>query len=190
MPPSRPPRPSDLIDALDDMPRGAFEGTVWRVVRSGRDALQGARSGGRWDDGTFDVLYCSLAADGAVAEAYFHLSKGQPVFPSRPKYFVHELEVRLSAVLDLSDGANLTGLGIDMAGFGRLSYVERQQEYPTTQEIAEVAHFLEFDGVKVPNARWQCANLIVFTGRTSPENLNVAGSDGPLDWAEWAGRRR
>lgn len=186
MPTLRPPRPNELIDLLDEMPREAFEGSLWRVVRSGRDALQGARAGGRWDDGTFDVLYSSLESDGAVAEMYFHVSKGQPLIPSRVKYFVYELEIKLFAILDLSDSVKLADIGIDTVSFGRLSYVEREQEYPTTQQVAEVAHFLDFDGVKVPSARWPCANLIAFTERIRPHNIKEIGSNGPLDWAQWA----
>ena len=33
-----------------------FHGPVWRIVRQGRDPLLASRSGGRWDDGTFDGL--------------------------------------------------------------------------------------------------------------------------------------
>lgn len=186
MSPARPPRPNELIDALDEMPRESFDGIIWRVVRSGRDVLQGGRPGGRWDDGTFDILYSCLESDGAVAEIYFHVSKGQPVPPSRVKYFVYKLEVRLSSVLDLSDSAKLRNLGIAMGRFGRLSYLKRDQEYPTTQQIGEVAHFLGFDGIKVPCARWPCENLILFTGRIPPENIREIDSNGPLDWVRWA----
>ena len=76
-----PPRPSNLIDILDAQERRNFHGRVWRAVRKGYDVLRGARTGGRWDDGTFDVLYCSMTKDGAIAERHFHLSKGQPVVP-------------------------------------------------------------------------------------------------------------
>src|SRR5687767_14502597 len=88
-----------LIDALDALPRTRFEGTVWRVAREGRDPLQCSASGGRWDDGSFDVLYTSLERDGAIAEMYFHLMRGQPVFPSKSRYALFELEVTLSEVL-------------------------------------------------------------------------------------------
>ncbi|MGF1611363.1 MAG: RES family NAD+ phosphorylase [Kiloniellales bacterium] len=157
---------------------------VWRVAREKRDALRGARAGGRWDDGTFDVLYTSLDADGAIAELNYHLSKGLPVVPSRVRYFLHRIEVSLEAVLDLSDPAELERLGVDMARFGRLSYAERDQEYPTTQQIAEVASFLGFDAVLVPNARWSCSNLIVFTEKVGPEQMTAEETTGPIDWAD------
>ena len=181
----RPPRPAELIDALDAKPRLRFENNVWRVVRGNRDPLLGSRAGGRWDDGTFDVLYSSLERDGAIAEMQFHLLKGLPVIPSRVEYFVHEIEVNLTSVIDLSNLSVLEDLGLEIDKFGRLSYADRTEEYPTTQQIAEVAHFLEFDGALVPNARWDCSNLVIFVDMTDPKNLSIADSSGPINWTEW-----
>ena len=144
-----------LIDALDAIRRAPFEGTVWRVVREGRDPLQCSASGGRWDDGSFDVLYTSRKSDGAIAEMYFHLLRGQPVFPSKIRYHLHELNVSLDEVMTLTMD-DLASLGLDATRFGQLSYNERTQEYPRSQEIAEVAHFLDCDGLLAPSARWDC----------------------------------
>ena len=66
-------RDIDLLDALDVFERVPFEGTVWRAVREGRDPIQGHPSGGRWDPGTFDVVYTALEPDGALAEINFQL---------------------------------------------------------------------------------------------------------------------
>jgi RES domain-containing protein len=177
MPPTKPPRPSNLIDLLDAQERREFLGRVWRAVRAGYDVLRGASAGGRWDDGTFDVLYTSATKEGAIAERKFHLSQGLPVIPSRPKYVVHELDVKLSHILDLTDTSLLEALGLDMRRFGALSYVERSQEYPTTQQIAEITHFLEFDGMLVPSARSPCNNLIIFTERVKPGAISVINSE-------------
>ena len=69
-------RDSTLVDALEAIDPVPFNDNVWRVTREGRDPCQCSRSGGRWDDGTFDVLYTSEAKDGAIAEMVFHLLKG------------------------------------------------------------------------------------------------------------------
>lgn len=175
-----PPRPSKLIDLLDAQDRKNFHGRVWRAVKENYDVLRAARSGGRWDDGTFDVLYTSTMKEGAVAERIFHLSKGQPVVPSRPKYFVHELSVELSMVLNLNLPLMET-LGLDTRRYGSLSYIERHQEYPSTQQIAEIANFLEFEAILVPSARWQCNNLIIFAERVKPDNLAVVGVREPIN---------
>ena len=79
-----------LLDALDAHKGVSFSGSVWRIVRRERDALQGYKSAARWDPGTFDVLYTSLAREGALEEIHFHLSR-QPVFPSKIQSVLHEI---------------------------------------------------------------------------------------------------
>jgi len=53
-------RDPDLLDLLDAHEGIAFRGDVWRIVREGRDVLQGYPAAARWDPGTFEVLYTSL----------------------------------------------------------------------------------------------------------------------------------
>jgi RES domain-containing protein len=179
------PRDSKLIDALEVLPHSPIDTTVWRVVREGRDVAQCSASGGRWDDGTFDVLYTALDRDGAVAEMFFHLLRGQPVFPSKVRYELYELRVTLQSVMRLPTLPELSQLGIDTSRFGQLSYAERTLEYPRTQQIGEVAHFLDCDGLLIPNARWTCANLVVFGDRIAPDSLEVMNEHGLIDWDDW-----
>ena len=178
-------RDSRLIDALETRTPVGFDGTLWRVVRETRDPTQCSASGGRWDDETFEVLYAAEAREGAIAELYFHLKRGQPVFPSRLRYRLHELHLSLTGLLDLSAAEALTDLGVDMARFGQLSYQERQVEYPRTQEVAEVAHFLDFSGVIVPSARWDCRNVVVFCDRMNPDDIEVVADHERIDWIAW-----
>jgi RES domain-containing protein len=178
-------RDSRLIDALENIPQVPHEGTVWRVVREGRDPCQPSASGGRWDDGTFEVLYTALERDGAIAEMHFHLMRGQPIFPSRVRYTLHELRVELPTVLRLPTLAELATLGLDTSRYGQLSYLERTQEYPRTQEVAEVAHFLDSQGILVPNARWACTNLVIFLDRAKPDAIEVISDHGVIDWSSW-----
>lgn len=181
-------RDNALIDAIEVLAPVRFEGTAWRVVREGRSPVDCARSGGRWDDGTFDVLYTAADRDGAIAEMFFHLGRGQPVFPSRVRYELHELSVALERALRLVDLAALAGLGLDTAKYGQLSYEARSEEYPRSQDIAEVAHFLEFDGLIVPNARWACRNIVLFCDRVPPAAMGTVRNHGPVDWTDWARR--
>lgn len=187
LPPGRR-RDNALIDAIEAQQPVLFNGTVWRVVREGRSPLDCARSGGRWDDGTFDVLYTAAERDGALAEMFFHLGRGQPVFPSQVRYELHELSVALQRALRLADLAALAKLGLDAAKYGQLSYDARTEEYPRSQDIAEVAHFLEFDGLIVPNARWPCSNVILFCDRVKPAAMEAVRNHGLVDWAGWARR--
>lgn len=178
-------RDSKLVDALEAIDPVHFTDNVWRITREGRDPCQCSRSGGRWDDGTFDVLYTSAAKDGAIAEMHFHLLKGQPVFPSRVTYRLHELEVSLARALKLVDMAALAALGLDTARYGQLSYQERTSEYPRSQDIAEAAHFLDFDGLITPSARWECLNVVLFCELLPPEATQAIKDHGLVDWQAW-----
>ena len=183
---SRTGRDSRLIDALEALPARRLTETVWRVVREGRDPCNCNASGGRWDDETFDVLYTSRERDGAIAEMFFHLRRGQPLIPSRVHYRLHELKIELKSAIDLSDRAKLAALGVDMSLFGQLSYEERASEYPRTQDVAEISHFLDHAGIVVPNARWDCANVVIFCDRTAPGAVEAIKDHGPIDWDDWA----
>jgi RES domain-containing protein len=180
MPNGQKARDLELLDLLDALERTPFEATVWRAVREGRDPVQGHPSAGRWDPGRFDVLYTALEPDGALAEVHFHLAR-QPVFPSRIRYRLHEIAVRTKKTLRLADMRALAGLGVEEARYSQILYAR-------TQEIGDAAHFLGFDGILAPNARWGCLNLTLFTDRFAPDDLGSVGSK-PVDVAAWGERR-
>ena len=160
-----------------------YEATVWRSVRAGQDPLVCGRPGGRWDDGTLDVLYTSETREGALAERRFHLFQGQPFPPSRVRYEMFELVVSLAAVMRFADLQALAAVGLRLAGYGRLSYLEREQEYPRSQEIAEACAFLGADGLRVPSARDTAqGNLIVFCEQRTVVETRVVRSHGLVDF--------
>jgi hypothetical protein len=136
------------------------------------------------------VLYTACDSDGAIAEMHFHLKRGQPVFPSKVRYRLYELYVKLSGILDLGEPSILSGLGVDMSRFGQLSYNERVVEYTRTQEVAEVAQFLEVGGLMVPNARWQCLNIVIFCDRAPPGSCEGVKDHGLIDWGDWEAQHR
>jgi hypothetical protein len=172
-PTQRPLRSQALLDAIEAESPRTFAGEVWRVVTDGFDVLRPGRSGGRWDDGSFDVLYTSSERNGALAESWFHSARGQPVVPSRVKKRLFRIEASLIRVLDLSGDGKLASLGVAMGGYGRLSYVQRSSEYPTLQQIAEAAYFYEYQAIIAPNARWPTSNVVVFTEYVKPGDLSA-----------------
>jgi len=183
--PEEPRRARDLrlLDHVDAYPRRSHTGLLWRVVRDGRDPLQGGRSASRGCNGQFDVLYTSLEREGAIAEAHVLLSL-QPVFPSKLAFHVHRLRVSVQQSLQLADLPTLGRLGVD---------IDRYQErnYARTQEIADAADFLGFDGLFVPSARWACNNAVLFTDRIEPASLMLDGTEpSPVDWRSWRRRTR
>jgi RES domain-containing protein len=183
---SEPPREArdlQLLDAVDAFSREAVDATLWRVVREGRDPLSGRPSLSRWCNGTFDVLYTSMERDGAIAEIHALLSL-QPVFPSRVRWFAHRVRVSSVRTLRVADLQTLARLGVDTDHYS-------ERDYSRTQPIADAAFFLGFDGLLAPSTRWRCSNLVLFTDRVQPHQIEVAGSEPqPIDWAKWRERRR
>jgi len=58
------------------------------------------------------------------------------------------------------------------------------------QAIAAAAHFLEFDGMLVPSARFACLNLVLFTDRVSHAGrLQLVRSEA-VDWSDWRKKNR
>lgn len=176
---SRRARDLALLDALGKLPRAGVSGTVWRVVRSGRDPLLCHPSAGRWDRGHFDVLYTSFDPDGAVAEMYFHLSR-QPVFPSSVGFTLNAIAVTTRSTLRFGDLRELEPLGVKRDEYPGLLY-ER------TQEIGDAAAFLGCDGIVAPSARWDCLNLVLFCAGLGPEDL-VLEKSSRIDWVKWRKR--
>lgn len=169
-----------LLDALAAIAPVAHAGRVWRVVREGRSPLDGSRGAGRWNPASLSVLYCSLEPQGALAEIHFHLSRGQPVFPSRMRHVLHALDVRTHKILRFADVDALAGFGVERARY-------QDMLYDRTQAIGAAAAFLGFDGLIAPSARRACANLILFLDALAPEGL-TAMSEEPVDWEAWKQR--
>lgn len=183
------PRPQALLDAIEVQTPVGLSARLWRVVTDGRDPLRAGRSGGRWDDGSFDVLYTSSERDGALAEAWFHAASGQPIPPSKPVKRIHQLQAQLTRVLDLSGEGQLAALGVDMQLYGRLSYMQRGGEYPTTQQIGEVAFFYEYQAIIVPNARWPTSNVVILTEHCTA--AQITADDGvAINLRQWHAANR
>lgn len=165
-------RDNALLDALEKLDRRTFSGSVWRSVRQGRRPDECARSGGRWDDRNFDVLYTSLERQGAIEERRFHLFRGQPFPPSKPVYELYQLNVNLNSIIALETLGDLKEIGMSTEHYGQASYVERKGEYPRSQEIGEACFFLGADGLLVPNARHDSLNLILFCDQDPPPSIS------------------
>jgi RES domain len=169
-----------VLDALEALEPEPFNGIVWRVTRTGREPLRGTAAHGRWSPGgEFEVLYTSLEHDGALAEIGYRLSL-EPVWPSRIEHEVHAIEVQAERTLRFANTVGLAPLGVDVARY-------RTFDYQATHAIAAAAHFLEFDGLIVPNARFDCSNLIIFAERAPGLTLIETR---PVDWDSWRRNQR
>ncbi len=75
----------------------------------------------------------------------------------------------------------LSSIGFDTAHYGQLSYLEREKEYPRSQEV-EACSFLGADGLLVPSARVPPSNnLIVFCEQETRIVKEVVRSHGVVD---------
>ena len=176
-------RDQRLLDALEKISQRPYRSTVWRSVRQGADPLTCWRSGGRWDDGSFDVLYTSETREAAIAERRFHLYQGQPIPPSKVRYELFELRISLEAVMVFDRLQALGALGLEIARYGQLSYLERVQEYPRSQQIAEACSFLGADGILVPSARQpDTGNLVVFCEQDTTIEKEIVRNHGLIDF--------
>jgi hypothetical protein len=172
-----------ILDALEQLRPEPYDADVWRVTRKGRDPLQGSSANGRWGaPGEMEVLYASEARDGALAEVGFRLSL-EAVWPSRIQHEIHVLAVRTDRMLRLVDMRELEKLGVDIARYQTF-------DYSATQAIAAAAHFLEFDGLLVPSARFACHNLALFTDRVSHTGYLQLVSSEDVDWSDWRKKKR
>lgn len=180
MPASRRIHDRVILDALEAIDAEPFEGRVWRVTRKDREPLRGAAAHGRWSaSGEFEVLYTSLEREGALAEIGYRLSL-QPVWPSRIEHQIHAIEVQIERALRFVSMTSLAAFGVDVARY-------RSFDYAATQAIAAAANFLSFDGLIVPNARYDCANLVIFSER-APGLRSIESV--PVDWDAWRRGRR
>jgi len=185
---TRPNRDPLLLDLMEEKPTITLQTSIWRLVRDGRNPTQCSMSLGRWDDGSFDVLYTSLERDGAISEIAYHLKQGQPVFPSKLRYRLYEIPVVLSNILDLTENGYLEELGVDIATYGKMPFSNKAQEYRQTQIVGEIAAFHEYAAIKVPCARFDCANLIVICQHIESDTFGDPVDHGIVDLKHWQAR--
>jgi RES domain len=113
-------RNPQLLDRLQNIAPHPFQGSVWRLARAGRNPLLATNPKGRWDDGSFDVLYTALEPDTARAEVHYHLTRMQPVFPSALQVHLYELKADLDKVLAFKTLDDLLPFGVDPALYGTI----------------------------------------------------------------------
>lgn len=167
----------ELLDVLQAIEPRPLKGIAWRATWATRDPLVGGTAGGRWHPAdSFEALYTSQEADGALAEMYFHLSRA-PVFASSGMR-LFRLRVETGKTLWLTDMKALIRLGIDESRYASL-------DHDRCQELGAAAHFLEFDSLLVPSARWPCQNLILFLDRLEIGAALTVEHASEINWPAW-----
>ena len=169
----------ELLSAVDALNSSKYEGEVWRVTWAARDPLAGTAAGGRWSpDGRFEALYTSLKSDGALAEAYYHLSRAPVMYSSHMR--IIRMHVSLDSVLSLNLN-QLRALGIDEPLASRIDGLRNQ-------DIGEAAYMMDYQGLIVPSARWDCSNLILFMDRIDLNMQIKLIEFSEVNWPAWKER--
>jgi len=166
----------ELLSAVDALSGQAFDGDIWRVTWAGRNPLAGNAGGGRWSpDGRFEVLYASLNADGAMAEVYYHLARAPVMSSSHIR--LNRLKISLNNVLVL-DATQLKAIGVDDPLASRL-------DKDRSQVVGEAAYMMDYQGLIVPSARWECSNLVLFIERTDLNEHIELLEQSNVNWPAW-----
>ena len=169
----------DALEAFDPVPLATH---VWRAVRAGRDPIRGSTANGRWGAaGEVEVLYTSLERDGALAEVGYRLGL-EPIWPSKIKHEINRISIDLEKVCDLSTFPILARLGLDESSY-------EGHNYAVEQAISAAAKFLGFEAILVPNARYRCNNLVIYTEVVDGGTLNAESSE-IVDWNAWRAANR
>ena len=169
----------EVLDALDALTGEFYDGISWRVTWTSRDPLAGNSGGGRWSpDGSFEALYTSLVHDGAIAEVFHHLSRA-PVFSSS-NVRLNKLRVSLHRVLRL-DTERLRDLHIEDPLASRICYAR-------SQSIGDAARMLDYEGLIVPSARWECMNLVLFLDWIDLNKQLTFLEATEINWPAWRER--
>lgn len=150
-----------------DLPRSPLSAVVFRVVREGLDPLATTGSlnaGGRFNPpNEFGALYSSLDVATAVKEVARGLSQ-RGIDPDRfpeGNWWVYELEVKLEAVLDLTDAAVLQKSGLQQDSLAG-------SDVNATRKIAAEARERGYEALLVPSAAASGSkNLVIFLDKAS-----------------------
>ena len=139
-------------------------------------ALNGRSATGRWGtENGFPVLYLGRPTESVTVEAYRHLI--DPVADAAPPISPRALitcTVSVSTILDLRSATNRILSNLTMQQLQ--SDTRDRDAYRACQNVAAVAHQLEFHGVIAPAATQMGETLVLFTDRlpASEEPARIA----------------
>ncbi|MGH7389696.1 MAG: RES family NAD+ phosphorylase [Candidatus Rokuibacteriota bacterium] len=142
-----------LLDKLDQFRADPWRGEVFRHMFGDYPPERENQRGARWNPPETPAIYTSLTRAVALAEAEFQIAL-QPVRP-KARRTVYRVGVTLSSVVDLSDRSRLRILGISEDDLTSL-------DHRACQRVGGAVEWLGNDGLMVPSARADGANLVIF----------------------------
>lgn len=149
-----------LLDQLEALEPRAWQGTVWRHMFAEYPPDRPNTTGARWNPPGVAAIYTSLDRSSAIAEGD-HAVAMQPIRP-RAKRTVYEVHVQVHAMVDLTDRELLRAVGVDDDA---LTAIPSR----ACQAVGGAAAWLERDGLLIPSARADGANLVIFVDLQDPD---------------------
>lgn len=161
-----------IAEALARQPETQYDGDVWKHTLPKQPPEAANTRGARWNPPGVPAVYVALSRDTAIAEGQ-HLVRLQPV-EVRGTRHIHRGHIVLRRVLDLRDPARLSPLGLSATDM-------RSNDQTACQRVGGTAEWLGIEGLIVPSARHDGANLVIFERRVAGDfAITFLGSE-PVD---------
>ncbi len=154
--------PPDLLDSLQENPSGPFAGPVYRHMFADYPPTAVNTRGARWNPPEVGAIYTSVEKNGAIAEAEYRLS----VEPLRPttRRTLYTLDIQLDNVLNMTSKSALAAVGVTDV---ELTSIDLEP----CQAVGGATAWLDHDGLLIPSARHDSANLVIFPAAQDPDSL-------------------
>lgn len=131
-------------------------------------------AGGRFNfKGAFDVLYLSCDLNTCLEETTKSLQRPDFEVAMLLPCIVVGIEVKLSRVLDLTNGVTRRKLGITKKSLTAMDWEKRQNvdnQEAFTQQLGRLARQAGFEGILVPSSVTRGKNLDIFPDRLLPNS--------------------
>lgn len=141
-----------------------WEGDVYRHMFAGMAPDRENVGGARWNPSGVAAIYTALIRETALAEADHRLRLETIPLRKDIRRTIYRVHVTLNAVVDLSDWTLLGELGIDQA---MLEEVQKSS-LRACQQVGGGVDWYEYDGLLVPSARGEGANLVIYPSNQKP----------------------
>jgi RES domain-containing protein len=152
--------PPDLLDALQQVPVNAFDGTIYRHMFAGISPFTENTRGARWNPPDTAAIYSSLTRETALAEAEWRISV-EPIRP-RARRTLYTIALELAGLVGLTASEHLEAVGV--------TAVELASDDPSAcQLVGGAVAWLGHDGLLVPSARYEGVNLVIYPGAHDPD---------------------
>jgi RES domain-containing protein len=144
-----------ILDYLEQAPKRAWRGRVWRYTQKGIPPDRENTRGARWNRPTESAIYTALARETAIAELR-HALRVQSPPPTRGDFVLHRVELELDAVVDLGTWDLLGGTGLTADDV-------QNDDLSTCQTVGSAARWMSIGALLVPSARRaDSANLVIY----------------------------